>query len=71
MTLENGQKVRLTERGLKFHTSVSGQVARHQNWGVRRGTVKRLIRSRTYAVVIWDGNKSFSDAMPVAFLEPA
>lgn len=70
MIMEKGQKVRLNERGLKFHTSVSGPLAPRQNWGLRTGTIGRLTRSKTYAVIVWDGNASFSDAMPVTFLEP-
>jgi hypothetical protein len=71
MILQKGQKVRLTERGLKFHTSVSGQHAPRQNWDRRIGTVKRVTRSKTYAVIAWDGNASLADALPLTFFEPA
>ena len=70
MVLQKGQKVRLTERGLQFHTSASGQLAPRQKWDIRKGTVARLIRSKTFAVILWDGNVSLSDPMPVTFLEP-
>lgn len=67
--LKKGQKVRLTERGLKFH--ISGQLASpRQNWALRTGTLKRLTRCKTRAVVVWDGNATFSDAMPLTFFEP-
>jgi hypothetical protein len=68
MIIERGQKVRLTERGLKFHTS--GQLAPRHDWGLRTGTIKRLTRCKTRAVVVWDGNATFSDAMPLTFFEP-
>ena len=71
MMLQKGQKVRLTERGLKFHTSVSGQLAPRQKWEARKGTIARLIHSKTQVVVVRDGNVSLSDPMPVTFLEPA
>jgi hypothetical protein len=70
MILQKGQKVRLTERGLKFHMSVSGPLAPRQNWDRRTGTVKRLTRSKTHAVIAWDGNASLADAMPVTFFQP-
>jgi hypothetical protein len=71
MILQKGQKIRLNERGLKFHTSVSGPLAPGQNWGLRTGTIARFSRRKTQAVIPWDGNASFADAMPVTFLEPA
>jgi hypothetical protein len=71
MMLQNGQKVRLTERGLKFQTSVSGRLAPRQKWDTRTGTVARLVRSKTQAVVVWDGNVSPSDPIPITFLQPA
>jgi hypothetical protein len=69
--LQKGQMIRLNERGLKFHTSVSGSLAPRRQWDLRKGTIARFTRSKTHAIILWDGNASFSDAMPVTFLEPA
>ena len=70
MILQKDQKIRLNERGLKFHTSVSGPLAPRQNWNLRTGTIAPFTRGKTQVVILWDGNASFADAMPVTFLEP-
>jgi hypothetical protein len=67
--LQKGQKVRLNYRGVKFHLNKLSQRRHEPDWVSRIGRIGRLTRSKTHALIIWEGNTSFSDAMPVDFLE--
>ena len=71
MNLQKGQKVRLNERGVRVHVAWGGTAERkHPNWKDRVGTIARITASKKNAVIVWDGNKSLSDAIPVTLVEP-
>ena len=60
-----GDRVRLTERGLRLATRRWAKL----DWPNRRGRIVHLTR-RGEAYVLWDGRKSM-DAVPFAILEKA
>lgn len=69
--LAKGQKVRLSERGLKFHksrkpTSLRGEVI---DWSKRVGTITRIASNGGGIAVLWNGNKYQSDTVAPDFLE--
>ena len=69
--LERGTKVKLTKKGVHIFTSSTGVQRRaHPNWKARTGTVLRVVTTKTHAMVVWDGNKYASDAIPVSIIEP-
>jgi hypothetical protein len=59
--LQKGQKVRLNYRGVKFHLSTLKQLP-CDKWDSRIGRIGRLSRNGTHAFIVWDGNRSASDA---------
>ena len=63
--LEIGQRVRLSERGLRVHKSTQ-----KLDWSKRLGTLARFSPQGTRALVIWDGNKTASDPLPLEMLQP-
>lgn len=63
--LKAGQKVRLNEFGLRLHRVPKGQI----NWDKRIGTIRRITRDETRAQIIWEGNKSMCDPLPLSVLE--
>ena len=67
--LQKGQKVRLNYRGVKFHLSKLKQLSCGPKWDSRIGRIGWLSRDGTHAFIVWDGNRSASDALPVMFLE--
>lgn len=70
--IQKNQRVRLTESGVSFFCDCIGVPRRgHPNWGERTGTVRNITKDECRAVVIWDGNKRPSDAVPVKFLAGA
>jgi hypothetical protein len=70
--IAKGQKVRLNELGLRFYVSNKGVPKRgHPKWDGRIGIVAKLTRDKTRARIIWDGNRTQSDALPIEFLEDA
>jgi hypothetical protein len=70
--IAKGQKVRLNELGLRFYVSNKGAPKRsHPEWDGRIGIVTTLTKDKTRARIIWDGNRSMADAVPVKFLEDA
>lgn len=69
-----GQKVVLNNAGLQYKYLSGGAPSRkHKQWRGRVGTIAALsrYRDRKYAFVIWDGNKTRDDAIPIDFLEHA
>jgi hypothetical protein len=67
--LQKGQKVRLNYRSVQFHLNKPSQRRHGPDWVSRIGRIARLTRGKTHALIIWDGNRSLSDAMPLDFLE--
>jgi len=69
--LQRGTKVKLTKKGVRVFTSSTGVQARaHAKWKGRTGTILRIVTTKTHAMIVWDGNKYASDAIPVSILEP-
>jgi hypothetical protein len=70
--LVKGQKVRLNELGIRFYVS-NGRIRkrRYPEWDGRTGIVATLTKDKTRARIIWDGNRSKADAVPIKFLEDA
>lgn len=64
-----GTRVRLTERGVKIHTAISGAHCGRVNWKDRSGRIIRICQDRKRAYVVWDGNRAASDAIPMTILE--
>lgn len=68
---EKGKTVRLNERGLKWQTMTAGKPVRHHKviWEGRTGIVTRITNCGEKAGVIWEGNFTNSDPLPLKFLE--
>jgi hypothetical protein len=69
--LNRGQRVKLSERGLKYHKSrkpisLRGEII---DWSKRTGTITRVAATGGGIAVLWDGNKYQSDEVSPAFLE--
>jgi hypothetical protein len=70
--IAKGQKVRLNELGLRYYVSNKGTPKRsRREWGGRIGVVAAVTKDKTRARIIWNGNRSMADAMPIKFLEAA
>jgi hypothetical protein len=67
--LKKGQRVHLNARGIRYATSNRIARPRAIDWKLRRGTVGHITRDRKRATVLWEGNTSLSDALPIIFLE--
>ena len=67
--LQKGKKVRLNYQGIQFHLNKLSQRRSDPDWCSRTGRIGRLTRNGTYALIVWNGNRSLSDALPVKFLE--
>ncbi len=72
MKFQQGQKVKLTERGVKAIMSTGGAKvgARVVDWTTRTGTISRVTALKQI-VVTWDGNKSDSDSLHPSIFELA
>jgi hypothetical protein len=68
--LEKGQKVRLNARGRRFYESRMSR-SRVIDWKLRLGTIGRITRDRKRASVLWEENRTFSEPLPLVFLEAA
>ena len=68
--LRKGQRVKLSERGLKHFLSMPGVSLRGEiiDWTKRKGTITRV--SLSGIAVRWDGNQGGSDVIGAAWLEP-
>lgn len=66
-----GSRVRFNAAGLRWVTpnKAAPKRAIQVNWDIRIGTVHRISKDDTRAVVRWHGNKSYSDYLPIQFLE--
>jgi hypothetical protein len=60
-----GQKVRLSALGLRFHKASANYI----DWIRRTGTIGRMSVDGKRAQVLWDGNRTLSDPLPVSFFE--
>lgn len=67
--MEKGTRVKLNERGVKFHIACLGAHLRMVKWEGRTGTVTRICRDKNYVRVTWDGNRAPSDATLITMLE--
>lgn len=66
------QRVKLNDRGVSYFYASGGSPARsHPDWSSRTGIVYRITTDRARAHIVWDGNKSPSDGVPVMFLVEA
>jgi hypothetical protein len=66
--IEIGATVRLNEAGLHWVRPMGRRV--RAEWPGRTALVKVLYRDGLRAQVMWAGNKSLSDGVPLKFLEP-
>jgi hypothetical protein len=65
--LIKGQRVRLGAPGLRFHKPSANYI----DWITRTGIIGRMSADGKRAQVLWDGNRTLSDPLPVSFLEAA
>jgi hypothetical protein len=63
--IKKGSRIRLNADGLKWQTYAQRNI---KDWSKAVGIVNRIYRDRLRLTVIWDGNKSASDPIPVKFL---
>lgn len=66
--LEKGQKVRLNARGRHFYENRMAR-SRVIDWKLRLGTIGSITRDRKRASVLWEDNRTFSEPLPIGFLE--
>jgi hypothetical protein len=70
--ISRGQKVRLNELGIRFLAFGKGVPKRkHAEWDGRTGVVAVVTKDKHCARIIWDGNRTQADALPIKFLEEA
>jgi hypothetical protein len=70
--ITKGQKVRLNELGIRLFSHSKGVPKRKlSEWDGRTGVVATLTRDQHNARIIWDGNRSLADAVPIKFLKEA
>ena len=63
--IKRGSRVRFNADGIKWQTYAQRNV---KDWSKAIGTVNRIYKDRSRLTVIWDGNKSASDPIPVRFI---
>jgi hypothetical protein len=73
--MERGQRVRLSERGLRYYTKTAGtNRKRTVDWASRVGTVEGVGTRKHvgWLYVRWDGNgESYFEPLPPTFFEAA
>lgn len=71
--ITHGTQVTLNERGIQYHMSSGGAPKRSHRyeWRDRLGTVKTVSVCKKYVAIMWHGNKSLSDNIPIIFLQLA
>jgi hypothetical protein len=67
MTFHVGQVVKLNDDGLRWVRST--RQSPRTEWAGRTAVIKVLYRDDLRAQVIWKGNKTLSDGVPLKFLE--
>lgn len=68
MRLVRGQRVKLTEAGVRYLQRTSTQRQSLINWKDRNGMLSTVSLDRANCNVLWDGNKSPSERMPIKFI---
>jgi hypothetical protein len=70
--IARGQKVRLNELGIRYFVVGKGVPKRkHAEWDGRTGVVAVVTKDKHSARIIWDGNRTQADALPIKFLDEA
>jgi hypothetical protein len=68
--MKPGDRVKLSERGLRAFTKSGGAPKRKTlDWRKREGTVSAIRRCDGHASVVWDGCKAPDTALPPAVFE--